>query len=101
MKLTLPAAAAAFRLIIATAAHGEGNGDPFPFHAPALTVVPRPSYANSGSYAYPDLRRIPSRDVVADTTDVLSMTGSEAIVQTVSPPQSFSTALLRPEPKRP
>ena len=96
MKLAALAVALVAGLMIVTAAHadGEGNGDPFPFHAPGTTVVPRESNVTR-SDAYPDFDGSSSRTVVARTPDVMSMAGSEGIVLSTNTPLQFSAALTR------
>ncbi len=88
MKTTLLAAMAALTLVVATAAAhaGEGNGEPFPFHAPGVTifVTPQTYAADTGSAAYPDLAGHPSWAVVAGGTDAFPTNGSEAAVQTAN-----------------
>jgi len=97
MNTTLRAAVAALSLVAATAAHaasggagGVGNGDPFPFHAPGITVTNPPSYADTGSQAYPDLAGRPSQVVTAGAPDGVPLTGSQAGVETAnSLPRGF------------
>ena len=95
MNTTLRAAVTALSLVAATAAHaasggGAGNGDPFPFHAPGITVVNPPPYADTGSIAYPDLAGRPSQVVTAGGPDGVPMTGSQAGVETAnSLPRGF------------
>ena len=96
MNATLRAAAA-LSLVAATAAHaasgggaGIGNGDPFPFHASGITVVNPPTYADTGSIAYPDLAGRPSQVVTAGGSDAVPMTGSQGGAETAnSLPRGF------------
>ena len=95
MRTTLFAAAAALSLVAATATHaasgGAGNGDPFPFRAPGMTVVVNPhSYTDTGSIAYPDLTGRPSQVVTAGSPGVVPMTGGQGGVETAnSLPRGF------------
>ena len=99
MKTTLFAAAAALSLVAATAVHaasgGAGNGDPFPFRAPGTTVVNPPSYADTGSIAYPALSGRPSQVVTVGGPGAVPMTGSQAGVETAnSLPRGFQEGTI-------
>ena len=97
MTTTLRAAVAALSLVAATAAHaassgaaGVGSGDPFPFHAPGITVTNPPPYADTGSIAYPALAGRPSQVVTVGGPDGVPLTGSQAGVETAnSLPRGF------------
>ncbi len=86
MKTTLLAAAALSLITATTARAGEGNGEPFPFHAPGVTTyVPFATYAaDTGSAAYPDLAGRSSQVVTAGNSDLLPTVGSEGAVQTAN-----------------
>ena len=88
MKTTL--LAAALLALAAPAFAGEGNGDPFPFAAPGVTVAAGTQVADVGSEALPSFAGKPGShlNVLADGS--LPGTGSEALVQTAnSLPRGF------------
>lgn len=96
MKITVLAAAAALSLATSAAhAESEGAGDPFAYRAPGMTVAHPPSYADTGSAAFPALAGRPSQVVTVGGPGTASMTGSEGIVQTAaSLPRGFSNGTV-------
>ncbi len=97
MTIKLVAAVAALSLLtLAAQAEGEGNGDPFTFRAPGLSIVASGSRpADTGSSAYPDLTGRPAQVVTAGGVDGVPMTGSEGPVQSAgSLPRGFEDATV-------
>lgn len=86
MKITLYAAIAALLLAAVPAFAGEGNGEPFPYAAPAAagavtaTLQPR----DVGAAAYPDIAGLPGADLPRLAGAVLPTTGSAGAVQTAN-----------------
>ena len=92
MKTMLLAAMSAVVLIAAAAhAESEGAGDPFAFRAPGTTTVGQRTYADTGSASYPNLIGGRSKPVAAGSLNEVSVTGSEATIQTAnSLPRGFA-----------
>ncbi len=86
MTIKLVAAIAALSLFtLAAQAEGEGNGAPFPFHAPGSAFAADGSGPlDTGAAAYPDLTGGRAQVIAAGDIAVVPMTGSEAPVQTAN-----------------
>ena len=82
MKTTL--LAAALLALAAPAFAGEGNGNPFPYAAPGVTVAARTQVVLVGSEAYPNTAGRPGSNLAQLSDELLPGLESEALVQTAN-----------------